>query len=68
MIKGNKKNNYRNVFDSDVSTSPLRNKTYQGEKILKLLLADVYQGMGINAIPFLCSFCITDVYVAKVDF
>ena len=68
MIKGNKKNNYRNIFDSAVSTSAFRNKTYQGGKILKLLLADVYQGMGINAIPFLCSFCIIDVYVAKAEF
>ena len=67
-MKGNKKNNYRNIFDSAIVTSALRNKKYQGEKMLKLLLADVYQGMGINAIPFLCSFCITDVYVAKSQF
>ena len=68
MIKGNKKNNYRNIFDSAIGTSALRNKTYQGETILKLLLADVYQGMGINAMPFLCSFCIMHVYVAKAEF
>ena len=46
MIKGNKKNNYRNIFDSAISTSALRSRTYQGGKILKLLLADVYQGMN----------------------
>ena len=48
MIKGNKKNNYRNIFDSAISTSALRNKTYQikGAKILKLLLADVYKSMN----------------------
>ena len=49
MIKGNKKNNYRNIFDSSISSSALRNKTYQGEKILKLSLAYVYK--GIDAIP-----------------
>ena len=42
MIKGNKKNNYRKIFDSAVSTSAFRNKTYQGEKMLTLLLINAF--------------------------